>query len=361
MAWGWLNLDTVRKAPGAQNLYKLPRDDANQTVLFGGYLDVFGRAEFLAVGLRQTKRGFHLTVRMPAGREGMHEAMALHAPVKGDRPGTLPNLEPKGVLFSDSFYLDLAALWEMRAKLFNAQQVKGLDDFDKQASRFTPGTSPGKLFAQMAPYHRVVVANQDKLEYKESKPEQRFPAFAFVTSMRDTEFAGSMDGILRAAALLAGTQADLKYHDEKVGDVKLAGWKFKEGGKFPNDRQGIRYNYSPCFASVGDQFFVSSSLELGRQLIAELQKEQKAGPAKELDPATVRMRFYAGGAADSLEATEEALITQTILSAGGGDRAEAVKQVKDLLRWVRGLGMLQIETSYRADEFRFEAELTAGK
>ena len=48
-----------------------PRNNIPLTVLFAGYLDVVRRAEFVALGLYEQKDGFSLSVRMPAGRDGM--------------------------------------------------------------------------------------------------------------------------------------------------------------------------------------------------------------------------------------------------------------------------------------------------
>ena len=50
-----------------------------------------------------------------------------------DQPGSLPLLEPKGVIYSSSFFLDVSKLWEHRAQLLNDKQLK--DFRDKRRSR----------------------------------------------------------------------------------------------------------------------------------------------------------------------------------------------------------------------------------
>ena len=57
--------------------------------------------------------GFTGSVRMPAGRDATPDGFGLHL-VPPDKAGSLPPLEPKNVLYSSSFYLDLAALWSQR-------------------------------------------------------------------------------------------------------------------------------------------------------------------------------------------------------------------------------------------------------
>src|SRR5262249_23770643 len=129
LAWMCLNMETVRKAPQAKEVFMLPRNDVNLTVLFGGLLDVAGRAPFLCGGVYPDEHGFVASFRLPAGREGMPDALTVHVPPAG-QPGSRPLLEPKGVLYSGSFYLDLSKFWEFRAKLFNSKQVKTFEQFD---------------------------------------------------------------------------------------------------------------------------------------------------------------------------------------------------------------------------------------
>src|SRR5207247_1373713 len=81
------------------------------------YLDVLGRTPYVAAGLCREKDGFLLTFRMPRGRKGMGSDRALHLPPAG-QSGSLPLLEPRGVLYSESSYLDQGRIWRDRAKLF---------------------------------------------------------------------------------------------------------------------------------------------------------------------------------------------------------------------------------------------------
>ena len=111
------------------------------------------------------------------------------------------------------------------------------------------------------------------------------------------------------------------------------------------------FNISPCFAKVGNQFFVASTVELGRELVDMLQKPDGAA-----SPKTTQMRAYAAGAATLLKAFEDQLLTQAIL-----DRAttveEARKEAARLVEWIRNLGRLQMELEYGPSEFQFDIRL----
>src|SRR6266849_4791816 len=120
LATEWLNLESVRKAPGADKIFTLPRNEANLTILFGNYLDLAARSSYLCAGFYRKGESLLTTIRVPSGREGMTAELELHA-APADQPGIRPLLEPKGVMYSNSSYLDVGKFWEQREKLFTKE------------------------------------------------------------------------------------------------------------------------------------------------------------------------------------------------------------------------------------------------
>ena len=359
LACAWINLETVKKLPQAKEVFSLPRNDVNVTVLFGSWLDVIGRSPFACAGLYRTSDGFLTTLRVPAGRDGRTADLAPHVPAKTDQIGSLPLLEPKSAVASTSYYFDLSQYWEQRTKLFNAKQVKTFEEFDKTAGRLMGGVKFSKLVAQAGPHQRIVVTGQNKPNYRIT-PTLRLPAFALVVDMRDKAFAKSMETVLRGGALLAGTQFKLKLIEEKHGDVTLVGYRFPEDGGFPNDPSNIRFNFSPCFAAVGGQYLIASTFELGHELADLLQKEAKSPAKKEMNAVTERSRICAAGGATFLHIVEDQLIAQTILGQALAPE-EARQQAQALIDLVRRLGVLETETEYAAKTFRYDLRLKLGK
>lgn len=353
----WLNLEGLKAYPQAKEVFVLPRNDANLTVLFGGWLDVVGRSPYLTAGLYQQQDGFLTTLRLPRGREGQPEALSVHVP-PGDQPGSRPLLQPKNVLFSTSYYLDVAQFHLQRSKLFNEQQVKLYEDFDKNSGRFLAGGQFSKLLTQAGPYQRFVAAHQTKRGYK-TEPKQQIPAFALVVELREPEaFSKSMDAVLRGAALLAGTQFSLKLVEEKHGDLTVVGYRFAEDKPLKADVNDTRFNFSPCYVTVGNQFVASSTLELGHELIDLLKKEAEAKPKP--SPAAVRTRAYGKGGAAFLRGIEDQLVAQTILDqAVAPDKAK--EQVRALLDLLSRLGGASTEVYYGDKDFRFDVRLHLGK
>lgn len=350
LAWVWINMARVHEMPEAKEAYKYPRGDPGQVVLFGGLTDVSGKAPLVAIGAYRTEDGFATTVKMAAGRDATPPDLALHLPPAG-QPGSLPLIEPNNVLFSTSFYLDIGKLWTERAKLLTEQPRKGIEDAEKNLGRFLAGKKLSEILTQVGPYHRLVAVAPGKNAYKR-QPDQSIPAFAFLSNMRDPGYGNAMEGILRAVALFAGAQARLKLTEETINGVKLVGYRFPDDGTLANDVGNFRFNFSPCFAKVGGQFVVASTIELGRDLIPLLQNAEVSDP-KNGSAATSRTRLYSEGGVALLKAFEDQLVTQTILNRAVSSE-QAKKEVAEFVKWLGGLGVFQIEVEYKDHEFRQE-------
>src|SRR5262245_28460754 len=121
VVWLWLNLKPVKELPQAKDLFNTPRDNVALTIVGADVLDVVRRSDFVAGGLYADKGDFRLTVRVPAGREGMAPDVEVHLPKDPKVTGNLPLLEPKGVLFSHSFYFDFDTLYRKRDQIFPPQ------------------------------------------------------------------------------------------------------------------------------------------------------------------------------------------------------------------------------------------------
>lgn len=349
----WLNMKTLHNLPGAKSeVFSLPRNNAFGTVLVGGMLDVAGRSAYATAGLYADNEAISLLARMPSGRQGLAPAMRVHVPPAGE-PGSRPLLEPKGVMFSTSFFLDVGKFWEDRTNLFTAEQVKVLEDAEKNSGRALAGAKLGELLAQSGSYHRFVVANQSRSGYTRA-PGQDIPAFAFVIEPRDAKaFARSITPLLRGAAFLAGLQSRLKLVEEKHGELEIVGYRFPEDGVFPGDNDNLRFNFSPCFVGTGKHFVFCSTLELARELIDLLQQEEKSASGDHLSKSVVQSRIYPAGGADFLLRVEDVLRAQVIL----GQAVEpdvAKRDVKQLIDWVRQLGGVQTSSGYHEHDWYYD-------
>jgi hypothetical protein len=356
LAWLYLDFAAVKQSQQAKDFFDATRKDVLQTVVVGGTIDCLRRADFVAVGVYQEASGNgRIAIRIPAGRSEFPPEYQLHAPPKGE-PGTLPLLEPRGTIYSHSLHLDVGFLWKNRATLLNDEIRGGLEKADKDISKVLPGNVKfGELLEMWGPHHRIVVANHDALPYKK-QPGTRLPAFGYVATGRDPKFAKSVEPALRSAAIVASLQFDLKMTEHTHDDVKIVAYRFPENKEIADDPTGIRFNFEPCFATVGNELVVASTVELCKKLITELKKPQSAKSS----PAVIRGKFSAKGGADFLAALPEPLITDAILARGIG-LEEAKKEVAELVAWIKSLGTFRGELDITDKEYKLDLVWEQGK
>jgi len=347
--WLWLNLKPVKELPQAKELFKSPRNDVAQTVLFAQYLDVIRRSDFVAAGLYHDAGNFRLSVRLPAGRDGMATDVELHLPRDPKVGGTLPLLEPKGVLFTHSFYYDFDTLYQKRGAIMPPEVAKQFAEGEKQISRFLINTSLSKFLSQSGVHYRLVAVQPEAVPDYETEPDQKLPAFAIVLSMRDPAFARSMNALVKAGALALGSQASFRSWEEEIGGVPAFGYSFPADGKFPDDPLKARFNYQPTFATVKDQYILASNKGLCRELIGLIEKEDRS----KLSSQNMRMRFYASALGQYANVAPEQALAGAIV-AQGLKVGDARKQTDALFAYLQMLGTVELETDYTANQFRFD-------
>jgi hypothetical protein len=347
MAWTWLNLEEVRKNAVFKSALEAAGLDPFQMLLFGGFSDLLRRSPYVSASLTAAgASGYRIGVAMPVGREGM--APMQHVFLSADGKGTLPPLQPPRVISSSSYCLDLGQLWEKRVEILGKKNAAALEDGDKNLAKFLGGIKLAKLFGAMGPNHRIVVAQQKERPYK-VKPATPIPAFALVVDMRDPSFAKDMNSIFRAGALLATFQIGLNLKEEKYKDCEIVSYYFSETTKFAGDPQGARFNFSPTYVAVGDQFVMSATAELARDLVDVFKAEQKQKPMQ----SSMRTQLFASGLADVIRSNENATLTQLILSQALPPKT-AKAELQAILEWVEQLGTLRLQSTYGTNDFRYD-------
>src|SRR5260221_11817374 len=117
--------------------------------------------------------------------------------------------------------------------------------------------------------------------------------------MRDPALAKPMEGILRGVALLAGNAYKPKVFEETHAGVRIVGYRFPEDVTVPDDPDGTRFNFTPCFAAAGNQFVMCSNIELCRQIVDLMQREAE-NSQRGTHPYPFRSRLYASGGVELL-------------------------------------------------------------
>lgn len=357
LATGWLNMRPIQQSPQGKELYKSPRDNFLLTLLFGGYLGVAGQTPAFAAGAYEGKDGFEVTLRAPRGREGMGGDADLHV-APGGKATCRPLLEPKGVVYSSTFYYNFPALWKDREKIFPRAVADQFAQFEKTSGRQLGGVKISTLLESVGTSHRFVVAAERSRPYKNA-PNQKVPAFAFIPELSQPDrFARNADTLLRFGGLIATTQLGLQLKETKHNGIDIVAYRFDEKFKAQADAENLRFNFTPCFARVGDQMVFSSSLELCKDVIDQLVKEQNG----EKRPALIRPRdrYYSTGLAALATDFQDTLMAQTILSQAVPAR-QAQQEVEALIQLIRGLGTLSSSSTFDPKRFRYDIVFKKGK
>ena len=357
LATMWLNMEPIHKSPQFTEVTKTPRDPG-LTLFFGDYIDLLSRTPYVAAGVYKEKNDYLLTVRMPRGREGMGSDALLHLPKDG-QPASRPLLEPKGVLYSESSHFDFASIWNDREMLFGEQMAKEFEKADANSAKLVSGLQLSKQLQQAGPIYRFVAVNQTKTGYTR-QPKQQLPAFALVVELHEPEeFGKAMTTVLRGAAAAVALQGTkLKSVEETHNEIEIAGYRFPENAEMPQDVNDQRFNFSPCFCRVGNQFVFCSTIELCRELVDLLVKEQKAGLKS--SPAKAHYKFYSNGLAQAARAFEDQLTVQAILDQALTPE-EAKAQSKALLDILKHAGAVEVQSVFGAKDFRYDIRYKPGK
>ena len=111
----------------------------------------------------------------------------------------------------------------------------------------------------------------------------------------------------------------------------------------------MRFNFTPTYVTVGNQFVMSATAELARDLIDALQAEK----APKLHPAAMRTQISASGFAAVARSNEEATLTQLILAQALPPKT-AKEELRTILEWIERVGVLELEEAWGANSFRYD-------
>jgi hypothetical protein len=362
LVWAWVSLDFAHKSDELKPIFALPANFFPFHIAFGGLIDSLRRSPFIVAALREENGGGTLSVRLPGGTNGMHDLVRAHVP-PSDQPWALPLLEPEGVLYSASYYLDLASFWKQRALLLPADQLKQIEEGNQKTKVFLAGTEFSKFLEYTGARQRFVVARQNDNGYS-VKPSARQPAFALVLELRDPEaYSKAIEAPIRAAAFLAGLKAPMSTFEEEHGKAKILGYRFIENDGNKALADGLVFNFTPNRARVGNQYVFSSSVELTRMLIDELERaaapretQSSLSTSTANDGVILHSQLSFKGLSNYLGATKRQLVTQNMLQQGNSPE-DADKEVSLFLELLDHLGRIETTTHYLPDQYQFDLRI----
>jgi hypothetical protein len=362
LAWSLVRLDKLRAMDPAK--FKVPdKVDPGAVFVFGAWLDALRKADWLSGSLNWTEKALTASIDLPTPRGGYPAPIARFLPGKGQgAPGLA---RPSGMVASLGLWRDLSGLWEVREQLLPPEAVAGLASLDTPSGQFLGGREFVDLLGALKADWRLVVAKQDMAKLNPT-PDLKLPAFALIADLKpdDQDLPvqlkvgfQSFIGLLNLAAAQSKSPP-LDLGTETVEGVVIATSKYikpktKAGAK-PAGPVATQYNYSPSMVQVGDHLVISSTLDLARDLVKQLNQ-----PIKPED-GTLAIEADGEALAGLVALNRDRMIANNMLEKGN-DRAKAKDEIAVLETLLRLLGKGRLTAKDTPDEVQLRARFNLGE
>ena len=341
-AWAYGNIQAVRDAGAAKKLFEGKAENPLAELLVGGIQSVLQHAPFVTADLQVANSGLSLQFSTPCEEGWIPEERQYYfgtntegsAPVLPEVPDTLMTL---------AAYRDVSQMWLRAGDLFDEQMNDKLAEAESGLSTIFAGRDFGEeVLGAIQPQIGLIVTRQS-FENVTPVPALKLPAFALVLKLRDAETMRpelrrtfqSVIGFFNIVGAMEG-RPQLELDMEKSGDIDLVTSRYVPEKKDKDSTTAdMIFNFSPSAAFSGDQFILSSTTALAKQLSATPETVAlTSGINTALDLRSAAIR-------EALNDNREQLISQNMLSEGHSrEEAEAaINIVLEAVRCINGAGL----------------------
>ena len=342
-AWAYGNIQAVRDAGDAKKLFEDKAENPLAELLVGGIQSVLQHAPFVTADLKVGNSCVSLQLATPC-QDGWipEERQYFFGPNNEGSAPVLP--EVPDTLMTLATYRDISQMWLRAGDLFNEQMNDKLAEAESGLSTIFAGRDFGEeVLGAIQPQIGLIVARQS-FENVTPVPALKLPAFALVLKLRDAENMRpelrrtfqSVIGFFNIVGAMQG-RPQLELDMEKIGDIDLVTSRYVPEKKDKDSTTAdMIFNFSPSAAFSGDQFILSSTTALAKQLsIAPESIASNSGVNTALDLRSAVIR-------ETLNDNREQLISQNMLSEGHSrDEAEAaIDLLLEVVRCVNGAGLV---------------------
>jgi len=258
------------------------------------------------------------------------------------------------VIAAMSFYRDLHGFYAAKDKLF-PERTSGLILFENMMGIFFSGRDlTEEVLSQFRPEIRFVVAEQ-KYDREVGVPQVQIPAFALILRVFHPKEAAELmeEAFQKAVGLVSFTSGQkgvpgLIVDRPTYADVR---YTVAYSGRIRGEAKGpvgMRYNFRPSLAKLGDYVVVSSTDGLACDLIDALKKEM-AAPPKAHPETNSLVEVDAAQLSSLLAANRNVLVRQNMTEKGTSQR-EAETNIGVLLAAVKLFGKATLTLGERDDK-----------
>lgn len=359
LAWTYFDVEQLRKAGVARDLFKRPKENFAAELLIGGLLASVREATTASSTLVVDDGLLKWNLRAePARLAQMPEYEFFFGPMNsGFSP---PPISLPGRLLSLSAYRDVAQLWQGAGDLFGARTNDQLAQAETTLTTLFSGRDFGQdILGAIEPGLQLVVVEQD-FTTAEFKPKIQLPAFALITKLRNPavmqgqlkRIFSSLIGFLNiTGAQNQQPQLDLESVKEG-GDLYVMATYSPDVDRPRNWTVPLQFNFSPTLAMSGDYAILASTSKIARTIMDRIKDVSLAGSIMDKNCNT-KLSISGGLVANALAANRSQLVSQNMLEKGHS-REEAENEIGLLLKLI---GLVQsLDIDFRIDN-QIEAEL----
>lgn len=325
--WIAVNLDAIRDAGVAKELFSGSVDDPGAELLLGGVLDGLKHAAHLSASIRLDE-SVQVNLELPFKKEWASSTREFfYGP---DLNGRAPKLvEVKNSIASLTTYRDFGAWWLAKEDLFSERVIAQMAEFDSQISTLLAGLDFGEEFlgGLESGLQLLVVEHDAEAGYE---PDIKLPGFAIVAQLKDEKFSRkvrvaykNMIGIFNLNLGMEG-QTQMDTTTEKLGDISLTSAEYLV--EEDAEKGLLLYNFSPSIAFYENYTVVASTRNLALEVAQQLQAERFHGATD----SNTRVELDAQQLHRILKVNKDALVANNMVSEGNS-RREAETQIDGLL------------------------------
>ena len=328
--WAYANLETLRDAGVAKELFAGRTDQPFAELLVGGVLESLKSAKYASAQLNLDDQGISILVSTPFDKTTAAQDRAYF--FGDDKDGQAPKpLLPENTIANVIAHRDIAKWWLSKESLFDESVIAGLAQADSQLSTMFAGLDFGEeVLGATQPGVQVVVTEQTFPEAYQ--PDVKLPSFAMVFRLKESELDirrrfkiayQSLLGIVNYSLAQEGNpQLEMATEKTTKGEIISATYLLSD-----DDRKGlINYNFSPSIAFSGDYFVISSTKQLATELS---QLAESADPEATVATNTL-VTIDADELDNILKLNRESFIAQSMIE-NGQDRDAATEETDALL------------------------------
>lgn len=333
-AWAFADLETLRDAGAAKNLFAGRSNNPGIELLVGGILDVLQETTVATAAFNATIEGLSLSFSIPSRDEWVSEEREFFfGPEQSGKGPALPAVAE--TLFTLSAYRDVSEMWLRAGDLFDENINDGIAEADANLTTFFSGKDFGEdILGALTPEIGFMATKQNFADILPI-PTIKLPQFALVMDLREPETMTrelkrtfqSMIGFFNVIGAMEGRpQLEMDILKLDNGAQLVTSTYIPEKGEEQSTDAPILFNFSPSVGFAGQRFVVASTDRLAKELVT-------AQTTSDHPMVNTAIALDAGVLQAVLDENRNQLISQNMLSEGNS-REEAEFAIGLLLELV---------------------------